>query len=57
MEFSFLLLKCGLHVVNFFKQHSIERGTVVGESHVTVEKPNKHHLSQVLKVDINSKSR
>ena len=56
MEFSFLLFKCGLHVVNFFKQYSIERVMVVRESHVTVEKPNKHHLSQVLKVNINSKS-
>ena len=57
MGFSFLLLKCGLHVVSFFKEHSIERGMVERESHVIVEKPNKHHFSQVLKVNVNRKPR
>ena len=45
VEFNFLLLKCGLHAVNFFEEYSIERGMGMRESHFIVKKPNKYYLS------------
>ena len=46
------LLKCGLHVVTSFQRVQGEDREIT--SHFTVEKPEKHSLNQVIKVNINS---
>ena len=48
------LLKCGLCTVTSFQ--SIRHGKAVGRGwgeYFTVEKPDKHYLSQMIKVNIN----
>lgn len=45
------LLKCGLCVVTFFQKEQYKGGK---KSDFTVEKPDKHCLSQVIKIKINS---
>lgn len=42
---------CGLCIVTSFQRTRYGRGE--GDSHFTVEKPDKHHLTQVTKVNIN----
>lgn len=51
MEHNFPPLKYGLCIVTFFQSVRYERGK---KRNFTVKEPDKHYLSQVIKVHINS---
>ena len=48
----FPLFECGLHIENFFQRG--QQGKEVRKNILTVEKPDEHYFSQVVKVNINS---
>ena len=52
IEYNVLHLKCGLHIVTSFQR--VQNEKVGKKSNFTVKKPDKYHLSQVVKININS---
>ena len=48
----FPLFECGLHIENFFQR--VQYGKEGRENSLTVEKPDEHYSSQVVKININS---
>ena len=52
LTFFFLFLKCGLHIVIYFQ--IVQYGKGEKKSNFTVDKPDRHYYSQVIKVHINS---
>ena len=53
LECNFSMFNCGLCIVNFFQDYSMEKGLKKKKSRFRFENFDKHSLSQAIKVNTN----